>query len=165
MSVFEVKTRVKQGCVMSELLFNPTSDWVRHRNTECEAERIRRTPFFTLDDLDFADDLALISHTHMQVGLKISQKKTEVMTTNVPSPTPVQFDKQDFCSTYKFTYHGSILSVEGGAEKNIKSRLNKARNSFRSMTTVWKSSQYTVNTKIKLQKTCVLPVLLYGSEC
>ena len=86
------------------------------------------------------------------------------MTINVPSPTPVQFDKQDLCSTDKFTYLGSILSIDGGAEKDVKSRLNKERNAFRSMTTVWKFSQYTVNTKIKLYKSCILPVLLYGSE-
>ena len=56
-----------------------------------------------LEDLDFADDLALISHTHhhmqekttrlttyaQHVGLKISQKKTEVMLLNVSNPKPV----------------------------------------------------------------------------
>ena len=96
--------------------------------------RIRWTPFFTLNDLDFADNLALISHTyrHMQditdklfstnqqVRLKISQKKTEVMTINVPSPTPVQFEKQNICSTDEFAYHGSILSIDGGAKKILK---------------------------------------------
>ena len=83
----------------------------------------------------------------------------------MPSPTPVQLAKQDLTSTDKFTYLGSVLSINGGAEEDIKSRLSKARNAFRSMKTVWKFSQYTVNTKIKLYKICVLPVLLYGSEC
>ena len=87
------------------------------------------------------------------------------MTINVPSPNPVQLDKQDLCSREKFTYLCSILSIDGSGEKDIKSRLNKARNSFRSMKTVWKSSQYTVNTKIKLYKICILSVLLYGAEC
>ena len=62
----------------------------------------------------------------------------------MPSPTPVQLDKQVFCSTNKFTYHGSILSIDGGAKKDIKSRLNKARNAFKSMKTVWKFFQYTI---------------------
>ena len=55
-----------------------------------------------------------------QFGLKISQKKTEVMTINVPSPTPVQFDKQDLCSRDKFTYLGRNLNKNGGLAKNIK---------------------------------------------
>ena len=84
----------------------------------------------------------------------------------MPSPTPVQFEKQDLCSTDKFTYFGSILSIDdGGAEKNIKSGLKKQEIFFRSMKTVWKSSQYTVNTKIKLYNNCILPRLLYGFEC
>ena len=58
------------------------------------------------------------------------------MTTNVPSPTPVQLDKQNLCSTDKFTYFGSISSIKGGAEKDIKSRLNEAKNTFRNMRTV-----------------------------
>ena len=77
----------------------------------------------------------------------------------------MQLVKQDLCSTDKFTYLGSILSIDGAAEKNIKSRLNKAKHAFRSMSTVWKFFLYTVNTKIKLHKTSILPVFLYGSEC
>ena len=172
---FEVKTGVRQSCVMSALLFNLTIDWVMRCTTEAKTKGIKWTHFFTLNDLDFANDRALISYTHchtqdktdklfsidQQVGLKISQKKTEVMTINVLSPTPVQLDKHDLCSTDQFTYFGSILIIYGGAEKDIKSRLKKVRNAFRSMMTLWKFSQYTVNTKVKLYKTCILSVLLY----
>ena len=99
-----------------------------------------------------------------QAGLKISRIKTKVMTINMPATTPVQLDKQDLCSTDKFTYLGSIVSIDGGAQKDIKSWLKKAGNAFRSMKTVWKSSQYTVNTKIKLYKTCILSEYLYRPE-
>ena len=65
---------------------------------------MRWTLIDTLEDLDFADDdLALLSrmHQHMQekarhlnkigqlVGLKMSRRKTEVMTLNVNAPAPV----------------------------------------------------------------------------
>ena len=33
------------------------------------------------------------------------------------------------------------------------------------MQSIWKSSQYSVKTKLKLYKSCVLSTLLYGSEC
>ena len=99
---FEVKTCVWQGCVMSSVLFNTAIDWVLRRTVEDQRRGIRWTPRFTLEDLDFADDLALLSHTwqHVQekterlsifsnqVGLTISlKKKTEAMCVNVPSPT------------------------------------------------------------------------------
>ncbi|XP_067411321.1 uncharacterized protein [Emydura macquarii macquarii] len=61
---FEVKTGVHQGCVMSPLLFNLVIDWVMRRTTEEGHTGIRWTLFSTLEDLDFADDLALHSHTH-----------------------------------------------------------------------------------------------------
>ena len=91
---FPVLSGVRQGCVMSALLFNITIDWVMRQTTQDKKRGIRWNLFTNLDDLDFADDLALLSHTHShiqektnrlhiyakQVGLKINTKKTEVMT-------------------------------------------------------------------------------------
>ena len=78
---------------MSSLLFNVVIDWVMRKTTEDAPRGIRWNLSATLEDLDFADDLALLSHTHhhlqektnrlntfaSQVGLKISQTKTEVI--------------------------------------------------------------------------------------
>ena len=178
-SNFEVKTGVRQGCCMSALLFNVVIDWVMRRTTEDQSRGIRWTLFTSLEDLDFADDLALISHTHhhiqektsrlntfaQQVGLKISQKKTEMMMLNVQTPTPVTVNGEDLPTTEEFTYLGSTVRHDGGADSDIKNRLSKARNSFRMLNNVWKSSQYSNKTKIKLYQSCVLSTLLYGSEC
>ena len=90
---FEVKTGVRQGCVMSSMLFNIAIDWVLCRTMEDQQRGIRWTPFTILEDLDFANDLALLSHPQQhiqektdllsifsnQVGLRISLKKTEAM--------------------------------------------------------------------------------------
>lgn len=71
---------------------------------EDQSGGIQWTLFLALQHLDFADDLALVSHTHqhiqekilclstyaLQIGLKISQRKTEEMRLNIPSPSPVQ---------------------------------------------------------------------------
>ena len=63
-----------------------------------------------------------------------------------------------------FTYLGSTVRNDGGAGNDM-NRLNKARNVFRTLNNVWKSSQYSKPTKIKLYQSCVLSTLLYGSEC
>ena len=52
-----------EGCVMPSVLFNIAIDWVLRRTVEDQRRGIRWTPFSTLEDLDFADDLALLSHT------------------------------------------------------------------------------------------------------
>jgi len=136
-------------------------------------------PFSTLEDLDFADDLALLSHTHhhiqektsrlstfaQQVGLKISQKKTEVMTLNVQNPSPVTVNGEVLPTTEEFTYLGSTVRHDGGAGSDIKNRISKARNAYRNLNNVWKSSQYSTRTKLRLYQSCVLSTLLYGSEC
>ena len=95
---------------MSAMLgFNLTIDWVMRQTTADQARGIRWTLLTQLEDLDFADDLALMSHTHQhmqektsrlntfaqQVGLKISQKKTEVMMLNVSNPSPVTVNGED----------------------------------------------------------------------
>ncbi|KAL0187117.1 hypothetical protein M9458_018787, partial [Cirrhinus mrigala] len=176
---FEVKTGVRQGCVMSALLFNLVIDWVMRRTTEDGARGIRWTLFSSLEDLDFADDLALLSHTHQhmqektnrlntfarQVGLKISQRKTEVMILNIDSPAPVKVDGKELPTTKSFTYLGSIVRQDGGAGNDIQSRLNKARTVFMTLNNVWRSSQYSVHTKLRIYQSCVLSALLYGSEC
>ena len=57
---FYVKTGVRQGCVMSSVLFNLVIDWMMRRTTEDQPRGIRWTLFVTLEDLDFADGLALL---------------------------------------------------------------------------------------------------------
>ena len=148
-------------------------------NNEDQRRGIRWTPFTILEDLDFADDLALLSHTRQhiqektdrlsmfsnQVGLRISLKKTEAMCVNVPSPTKIRVRGQDIPYTNKFTYLGSVLCQDGGTSVDIQSRLNKARNAFMSLRSVWRSASYSTKTKLRIYQSCVLSTLLYGSEC
>ena len=109
---FNVKTGVRQGCCMSLLLLNLTIDCVMRQTTADQPQGMRWTVFSTLEDLDFADDLALLSHKqHMeektsqlsmyaqQVGLKVSQKKTKVMMLNISNPAPVKVNGEDLPTT------------------------------------------------------------------
>ena len=68
---FEVKTGVRRGCKMSAMLFNMTIYCVMRRTTDDQSWGIRWTFLSTLEDVDFGDDLALVSHAHQHI-----QKKT-----------------------------------------------------------------------------------------
>ena len=91
---FPVKSGVRQGCILSPILFLVVIDWVMRTTTSDRPRGIQWTLFSHLKALDFADDLAVISATHShlqeksnrlsnfakQTGLHINQKKTCLLT-------------------------------------------------------------------------------------
>ncbi|KAL9967114.1 hypothetical protein ACROYT_G025283 [Oculina patagonica] len=69
---FPVESGVKQGCVMSGFLFNIIIDWIM-QNTN-NARRGLRWKFTTvLEDLDYADDIALLSSRHKDLQEKCNR--------------------------------------------------------------------------------------------
>lgn len=128
-------------------------------------------------NLDFADDPVLLSHTHhhiqektnrlhtnrQQVGLRISKKKTEIMTLSVEAPVHFKIRDEELHETDNFTYLGSITTQKSIAKEDIHSRLDKARWVFRDMNNIWRSAQYSTRTKLKLSKSSVVSTLLYRS--
>jgi len=111
------------------------------------------------------EETSRLSTYAQQVGPSISLKKTKVMTLNTPNPAPIKVEGEDIPATEQFTYLGSIVRHDGGADNDIQSRLNKARNAFRVLNNMWRSTQDSNRIKLKLHQNCVLSTLLYGSEC
>ncbi|XP_071854542.1 uncharacterized protein [Apostichopus japonicus] len=69
---FHVTSGIKQECVMSGFLFLLAIDWMMKRVLAGERRGIRWRFTTQLEDLDFADDIALLSARHDHI-----QKKTE----------------------------------------------------------------------------------------
>ena len=174
-----IKSLVRQGCVMSGLLFNVVIDWVLCRTTEGRRRGIRWSLTSVLEDLDYADDIVLLSHSSgdmqdktdrlnifaQQVGLNISTRKTEMMAVNTTTPVPITVGQHQLTATQSFTYLGSKVCHDGGANLDIKQRISKARAAFIQLRPVWRCGKYSRPTKVKIYQSCVLSVLHYGSEC
>ena len=90
---FDIKSGVRQGCARSGFLFLLVIDWVMRKTLRKGNTGIRWMFTEKLEDLDFTDDLALLSSTRRQLqlknkrlsnaskgtGLKITITKTKVM--------------------------------------------------------------------------------------
>ena len=175
---FNITTGVRQGCILSPILFLIIIDWVMRKSTNDANRGIPWGEGFNLDDLDFADDLALLSTKQEdlqtktnnlvkfadQVGLKVNVKKTETMHTGADPVFPIYIEGEAVKSTKKFTYLGSVMSTDEGALADIKSRLAKARNAFSSLNNIWKSNKYSLDLKLKIYNSNVKPILMYGAE-
>ncbi|VDP06558.1 unnamed protein product [Schistosoma margrebowiei] len=79
-----------------------------------------------LDDLYFADEQTLLSHTHGQmqiktvnvaavyvsVGIGIQKRKTKVLKYNTESSNPITLDEETLEDVAFFTYIGSIIDEQ-----------------------------------------------------
>ena len=175
---FQVRTGVRQGCLLSPFMFLLAIDWVMKTSTAQKRNGIQWTPWTQLDDLDFADDLALLSHTQHQMqektnivsatstrlGLTIHRGKSKVLKINTANSTPITLEGEALEEVESFTYLGSIVDKLGGTDADVKVRIGKARTAFHQLKNVWGSSDLPLNTKIRIFNSMVKPVLLYGAE-
>ena len=174
---FDIKTGVKQGCNMSGFLFLMVIDWVMRRTVRNGETGIRWKFTSKLDHVDFADDLALIASTkqHIQlktdrlcrvaqlVGLKVNSQKTKVMRINSRNDDRIYIDGGEV-DVDKFVYLGATLTKSGGGMGDMENRISKGRNAYRQLSKIWNSNKIKRTTKLKLYKSLVPSVLLYGSE-
>lgn len=179
---FNISRGVRQGCVLSPLLFLVVLDSVLVQTNIQAPNGIQWRPFQKLNDLDYADDICMMTHrlpdmenklrslivNAAKVGLRVNFGKTKVMRIKTNCSDPLTATIDDNLVTIEdveiFSYLGSVITKTGGADLDIQSRINKARYAFRSLEKVWRSNIISRRTKIRIFNSSVKSVLLYGSE-
>ena len=175
---FTVKTGVRQGCLLSPFLFLLVIDGIMKTTTTGRNNGIQWTLWIQLDDLDFADDLALLSHNHSQMqdkttllettsagtGLKINRKKTELMKMNTTVNAPVTVDGEPIREVESFVYLESVADQQRGTDRDVTARIGKARAAFVMLKNIWTSGGISVRTKLRIFNSNEKLVLLYGCE-
>jgi hypothetical protein len=148
------------------------------------SKRIHWNTFKKLCDLDYADDIVVLSHSMLEmkglldelskcageVGLLIKIAKSKLMR-NQPTTTRTRSSSVHLTlggeaieEVDKFVYLGSVISASGGAEEDILNRIRLANVAFSSLRHIWSSNRLSLRLKLKFFNSNVKSVLMYGCE-
>ena len=103
-------------------------------------------------------------------GLKVSIRETKLMVVGqavqAEDRAPIQVGDSEVECVDEFTYLGSIISSNGQIDAEVDRLMANASKAFAALhPAVFNDRNLNVNTKRQVYQTCVLSVLLYGSEC
>ena len=132
-----------------------------------------------LEDLDFADDIALLSSKFndlrektgrlaeeaVRVGLKLNARKCKTLRTeHANNREIIVVNGREVEDVEEFPFLGAGVDKDFGGSKDIMNRQQKVRRAFQTLGKVWAARGIGRGTKIRLFKTLIRRVLLYGCE-
>jgi hypothetical protein len=103
-----------------------------------------------------------------EVGLEINMEKTKYMLLsrqqNVGQNHDIEIANRSFENVSQFRYLGMTVTNQNFIQKEIKRRLNSGIACYHSVQNFLSSQLLSKNLKIRIYKTTILPVVLYGCE-
>ena len=129
-----------------------------------------------INNLRYADDTTLMAESEEElksllmkvkeesekVGLKLNIQKTKI---TVSGPiTSWEIDGETVETVSDFILGGSKITADCDCSHEIKGCLLLGRNVMTNLDSIFKSRDITLPTKVRLVKTMVFPVVIYGCE-
>ncbi|XP_023931192.1 uncharacterized protein LOC112041786 [Lingula anatina] len=125
------------GVHFTPFLFLMVVDFVMRKATVEDGTGVKWVNGSELNDLDFADDIALLAKdenglqqltSNLEIaacrfGLRISTENTKVMYVGARNITPINVGTEPIEEVTRFTYLGSLITKNGDAEMDVKSRV------------------------------------------
>ena len=128
-----------------------------------------------VNNLRYADDTTLMAESEEllknllmkvkeseKVGLKLKIQKTKIMASG--PITSWQIDAEIVETVADFIFGGSKITADGDCSHEIKRHLLLGRKVMTNLDSLLKSRDITLPTKVRLVKTMVFPVVMYGCE-
>ncbi len=171
---FTTVSGVRQGCLLSAIIFLIVLDGVLRRSLDGRRRGILWNLTEHREDLDYADDIVLHSHNFgdmqaklnnlveesQKVGLRVNIEKTKDFRVNSRTTEAFRIGEEAIERVDNFLYLGSKIDENGGTLLDVQQTINKARGAFSRLKNVWSSSNINLHLKIKLFNACVKSVLL-----
>ena len=174
---FHVGVGLRQGCVLSHLLFIVYVNWIDKCSQAVECATIGKCK---ISHLLFADDLVLLSFTEAGLqhalnsfadvcntaGMKISAVKTEVLhLSRNPDQCVLQVNGATLKQVEKFKYLGVAFTSDGRQDEKLDTRIGKASAVMRALHyTVAMKRELSKKAKLSIFKAVFVPILTYGHE-
>lgn len=174
---FWVRVGLRQGCVLSPLLFIIFMDRISRRSTTQDCIKVGDVK---VESLLFADDIARLASTAAGLqqamdrfaaecsasGMQISVKKTEIMVVSrQPEQCALYTNGKTLNQVEKFKYLGVEFSSDGKQDGEIDRRIGAASGVLRSLyRSVVTKAEISLKTKLAIFKSVYRPTLIYGHE-
>ena len=174
---FHMGVGLRQGCVLSPLLFIVYMNWIDKCSQADECVTIGNCK---ISRLLFADDLVMLSSTESGLqralnsfadvcntaGMKISTAKTEVLhLSRNPGQCVLQVNGATLKHVEKFKYLGVTFTSDGRQDKKLDTRIGKAIAVMRALHySVVMKRELSKKAKLSIFKAVFVPTLTYGHE-
>jgi len=101
------------------------------------------------------------------LGFEVNWQKTKVqaLDTRVNVPSTITVQGQQVTVVDQFVYLGSVIHSSTQSTPDIIRRSGITRAAMQSLDNHFWKSRISIPTNLKLFKTCIQPIFLYGSEC
>jgi hypothetical protein len=178
-NVFPFRNGLKQGDALSPLLFNFALEYtIRRVQVNQDGLKFNGTHHL----LVYADDVNILGgsiHTVKEnadtsvvaakgIGLEVNGDKTKYMVMsrdwNSGRDDSVKIDNGSIERVEEFKYLGTRLTDQNSIQEEIRSRLKLGNACYHSVQSLLSSRLLSKNVKIKIYRTIILPVVLYGCE-
>ena len=174
----KIEKGVRQGCVLSPDLFSLYSQAVMDEIADLEGIKVGG---LNINNIRYADDTVLIADTEEKlqrlvdrldvecrgVGLRINIGKTEVMGVTKKKDqlrVNVRIGGQAVKQVKSFRYLGSLVDEDGRCDAEIRSRIGMAKANFGQMRRILTSLNLSRGIRLRILKSYIWSVLLYGCE-
>lgn len=167
---------VRQGCIVSPILFNAYGEYIMRQTCDNWDGGVR-IGGMKVTNLRYADDTTLLAASEIEMsqflnkmeqisnslGLSINKSKTKIMV--VDRGKMLNFTGMlNLQIVDDFVYLGSSICNNGSCEKDVRRRIGMAKSAMSQLQKIWKNRGIKLKTKIRLVRTLIFSIFLYGAE-